>query len=67
MGNKYLSPEMGFAMGINYILQTGFSIPAELSAIAVMISYWDPVQSHLPIYIAVFLIFPVGLNLAGVK
>jgi amino acid transporter len=67
MGNKYLSPEIGFAMGINYILQTGFSIPAELSAIAVMISYWDPVQSHMPAYIATFLILPVGLNLAGVK
>jgi amino acid transporter len=67
MGNKYLSPEMGFAMGINYILQTGFAVPTEITAIAVMIGYWDPDASHIPVYIAVFLLLSIGINLVGVK
>lgn len=67
MGNKYLSPEMGFAMGINYILQTGFAVPTEITAIAVMIGYWDPDTSHIPVYIAVFLLLSIGINLVGVK
>ncbi|GFZ50374.1 hypothetical protein JCM24511_08131 [Saitozyma sp. JCM 24511] len=67
MGNKYISPEVGFAMGINSILQYGLAIPAEISAIAVMIGYWDPVTSHVPVYIAVFLLVSIGINLVGIK
>jgi amino acid transporter len=40
MGNKCISPEVGFAMGINSILQYGLAIPSEISAIGVMIGYW---------------------------
>lgn len=67
MGNKYISPEAGFAMGINYILQTGLAIPTELAAISVMITFWDHSSSHLPAYISVFLIVAIAINLAGVK
>lgn len=67
MGNKYISPETGFMMGINYILQTGFAVPSEISAIAVMISYWDPIVSHAPAYIATFLIISAVINLVGVR
>lgn len=58
---------MGFMMGINYILQVGLAIPAEMSAIAVMISYWDPNASHAGIYIAVFLVFCMCVNIVGVR
>lgn len=67
MGSKYLSPEAGFAMGINYILQTGFAVPTEITAAAVMISYWDPVTTHVAAYIASFLVLSIGINLLGVK
>ena len=67
MGNKYLSPEAGFAMGINYILQTGFAIPTEITAISVMISFWDSASSHAPGYITAFLVLSMGINLVGVK
>ncbi|KAM0446866.1 hypothetical protein ACHAO4_009190 [Trichoderma viride] len=67
MGTKYISPEAGFAMGINYILQTGFAVPTEITAAAVMISYWDPVTNHVAAYIASFLILSIGINLLGVK
>lgn len=67
MGNKYLSPEMGFAMGINYILLTGFTVPTEITAIGLMIGFWDESSSHLGIYIAVFLVVCVATNFLGVK
>lgn len=67
MGTKYISPEAGFAMGINYILQTGFAVPTEITAAAVMISYWDPVTNHVAAYIASFLVLSIGINLLGVK
>ncbi|GFZ49955.1 hypothetical protein JCM24511_07358 [Saitozyma sp. JCM 24511] len=67
MGNKYISPEVGFAMGINSILQYGLAIPAEISAIAVMIGYWDPVTDHVPAYITIFLLVSIGINLVGIK
>ena len=67
MGNKYIAPEAGFAMGINYILQTGLAIPTEITATAVMISYWDHVSDHVSAYIAAFLVLSIGINLLGVK
>jgi amino acid transporter len=67
MGNKYISPEAGFVMGINYILQTGLAIPSEITAAAVMISFWDPASSHVPAYLAAFLVVAIAINLVGVK
>lgn len=67
MGNKYISPEAGFAMGINYILQTGLAIPTEIAAISIMITYWDHLETHTPAYIAAFLVIAIAINLVGVK
>ena len=67
MGYNYISPAFSFAMAINYILQTGLAIPSEISAIAVMISYWDSATSHVPAYIAAFLILSIITNVVGVK
>ncbi|WWC88923.1 uncharacterized protein L201_003838 [Kwoniella dendrophila CBS 6074] len=66
-GNKYVDPAMGFMMGVNYILQVGLAIPAEMSAIAVMIGFWDDNTAHVPIYIAVFLVVCVAINVVGVR
>lgn len=67
MGNKYVDPAFGFMMGINYILQTGMAIPSEMSAIGVMIGYWDSNTSHVAIYIAVFLVLCIIINVVGVR
>ncbi|KAJ4386144.1 hypothetical protein N0V93_009037 [Gnomoniopsis smithogilvyi] len=67
MGNRYVSPEMGFAMGINYVLLTGFTVPTEITAIGLMIGFWDESSTHLAIYIAVFLVVCIATNFLGVK
>lgn len=53
MGNRYISPEMGFAMGINYILLTGFTVPTEITAIGLMIGFWDENTSHVSLFKAI--------------
>ena len=53
--------------GINYILQTGLTFPGELSAIAILISYWDDNSKHAGAYITAFLIATMLMNVVGVK
>ena len=67
MGNTYIDPSAGFAMGINYILQTGLAIPSEGSAIASLATYWDDNSNHAAIYIAAFLVLCIAINIVGVK
>lgn len=49
------------------MLQVGFGIPSELSAIAVLFSFWDKDANHAAIYIAVFLVIMALINVIGVK
>ncbi|TXT13412.1 hypothetical protein VHUM_00779 [Vanrija humicola] len=67
MGTRYVDPAFGFMMGINYILQTGLTFPGELSAIAILISYWDDNAKHAGAYITAFLIATLLMNIVGVK
>ncbi|KAL1404843.1 hypothetical protein Q8F55_008454 [Vanrija albida] len=67
MTTKYFDPALGFMCGVNYILQAGFGIPTELAAIAILFSYWDTNSKHAAIYIIVFLILTVAVNIIGVK
>lgn len=34
-------------MGINYVLLTGFTVPTEITAIGLMIGFWDTNSSHV--------------------
>lgn len=49
------------------MLQVGFGIPSELSAIAVLFSFWDKAANHAAIYISVFLVIMALINVIGVK
>lgn len=59
MATKYADPALGFMSGINYTLSTGFGIPSEISAIAVLFTYWDHNTAHAPAYIALFIVLTV--------
>ncbi len=67
MGHNYVDPAYGVLMGVNYLLQTGMAIPSEMSAIAVMLQYWDHDAKHVALYIAIFLVLCVGINIVGVR
>ncbi|KAL8280448.1 hypothetical protein RQP46_007096 [Phenoliferia psychrophenolica] len=58
MASRFVDPGLSFAMGWNYAYNWIIVLPAELSAAAVLISYWDD-TTNAGVYIAVITI--VGL------
>ncbi|KAI9744809.1 MAG: glyceraldehyde-3-phosphate dehydrogenase 1 [Claussenomyces sp. TS43310] len=63
---RFLDPAWGFAMGWNYALQWLVILPTEVIAASITINYWG---SNLPhaIFVTIFLIAIVSINLVGVK
>ncbi|KAL9939770.1 hypothetical protein V8E36_001587 [Tilletia maclaganii] len=65
---RFIDPAWGFAMGWNYWLQWFVILPFELTVATVVIEYWDPDGSISPgIWIAIFLVIVLFINLFGVK
>ncbi|OOF98692.1 hypothetical protein ASPCADRAFT_162354 [Aspergillus carbonarius ITEM 5010] len=42
LAGRFVSPELGFAMGVLYVYNYIIVLPAEISAAAVLITYWTP-------------------------
>ncbi|KAF4969823.1 hypothetical protein FZEAL_10156, partial [Fusarium zealandicum] len=63
---RFLDPSWGFAMGWNYCLQWLFTLPLELIAASFTIGYWNEHISK-SIFVAIFLVVIVVINLFGVK
>ncbi len=60
-----LSASLFFAMGWNYWYNWVIVLPAELSAAAVLMSYWS--DANPAIWISVFLVVVVAINLLGTR
>lgn len=54
-------------MGCVYVCSVGLSVPSEMSAVAVLIGYWDKKSNHAAIYITVFLVITWAVNIVGVR
>lgn len=68
MATRFVDPAMGFALGYNYWYSWAITTPVELSAIAIVISYWDPDQKiHPAVWIAIFFVLVCAINFLGVK
>ncbi|WOO80864.1 putative amino-acid permease [Vanrija pseudolonga] len=67
MGNRYIDPAYGAMMGLNYIFQVGIGVPAELSALASLVGFWDKSSKHAAAYITAFLLFALFSNVVGVR
>ncbi|KAM7212965.1 putative amino-acid permease [Rhypophila decipiens] len=63
---RFLDPSWGFAMGWNYALQWIVVLPLEIIAGAMTIGYWNE-HINKSIFVTVFLIIIVIINLFGVK
>ncbi|KAK4166864.1 putative amino-acid permease [Cladorrhinum sp. PSN259] len=63
---RFLDPSWGFAMGWNYALQWVVVLPLEIIAGAMTIAYWNPALDKA-IFVTIFLIIIVVINLFGVK
>ncbi|KAK4186278.1 putative amino-acid permease [Podospora australis] len=63
---RFLDPSWGFAMGWNYALQWVVVLPLEIIAGAMTIGYWNE-KLNRAIFVTVFLLIIVIINLFGVK
>jgi yeast amino acid transporter len=59
---RWLDPALGFALGYNYWYSYAITLPTEITAAAIVISYWDD-KTNPGAYITVFLVVIVFINL----
>ncbi|KAH8089362.1 putative amino acid permease [Filobasidium floriforme] len=62
---RFIDPALGFALGWNYAVGYALSVASELSACAIIISYWSDLNAA--IWIAILCIPFLVLNMLGVK
>lgn len=66
-GARWVDPAFGFAMGWNYFYTQAMSIPVEVSAAQIILTFWDPDTSHFPAYLTVICLAVLAINLFGVR
>jgi len=64
LAKRFVDPALAFAMGWNYWYNWVVSFPAELSAAAVLINFWNKSINN-GVWIAVCLIFVIAINMLG--
>lgn len=65
LSERFVGKPLSFAMGWNYWYNWVIVLPAELSAAAVLMSYWS--DANPAIWISVFLVVVVVINLLGTR
>ncbi|KAL1960090.1 hypothetical protein VTO42DRAFT_262 [Malbranchea cinnamomea] len=65
-GYRYVSRSLGFALGYLYWYSMGILVPNEVTAAALVVSYW-PNNVHVGVWITIFLVVIIILNLLPVK
>ena len=65
-GFRYVSRSLGFALGYLYWYSLGILVPNEVTAAALVINYW-PNDVHVGVWITIFLVVIVILNVMPVK
>ncbi|ORY78824.1 amino-acid permease inda1 [Leucosporidium creatinivorum] len=63
---RFIDPGFGVAMGINYLLQWLVTLPLELTAAALTMSYWTDAVSPA-VWITVFWAIVIVINIVGTK
>ncbi|KAK8133734.1 amino acid permease/ SLC12A domain-containing protein [Apiospora sp. TS-2023a] len=65
----FVDPALGFAIGWNLVYGNILSIPAEITAICVLFSYWfDPVEDISPaVWIVVFIVLTAAVGFSFIR
>jgi len=63
---RWLDPALGFALGYNYWYSYAITLPTEITAAAIVISYWDE-KTNPGAWITIFLVVIVFINFCGVR
>ncbi|KAI9053112.1 hypothetical protein LZ554_003381 [Drepanopeziza brunnea f. sp. 'monogermtubi'] len=66
--SRFIDPAWGFAMGWNYALNWLVTLPLELTAASITVSYWPGAKDINPAaFVVIFWIVVVTINLFGVR
>jgi amino acid transporter len=63
---RFVDPSWGFAIGWEYAIGWLTVLPFELTAASITIQYWRD-DIHVSVWITVFLVFLVGVQIFGVR
>jgi amino acid transporter len=64
---RFVDPAFGFAVGWNYFYTNLVTIPGEINAAVLILSFWDPDEAHIPAYTAVLVVCCSLINVFGVR
>ncbi|KAF3911177.1 hypothetical protein AA313_de0209363 [Arthrobotrys entomopaga] len=64
---RFIDPAWGFAMGWNYAMNWLIVLPFELTASAVTLQFWSDKLPNQGIFIAIFLVLVIVINIFGVR
>ncbi|KZO90439.1 amino acid permease [Calocera viscosa TUFC12733] len=62
---RFVDPALGFALGWNYWYSYAVTLPNEITAAAIVISYWNQTVS-VAVWVSIFLVLIIGINFVGV-
>ncbi|KAM0756095.1 hypothetical protein T439DRAFT_341488 [Meredithblackwellia eburnea MCA 4105] len=63
---RFVDPALGFSCGWNYWGGLAITLPAEITAGSIVISYWDS-STNVSVWIAMFLVVIGSMNLVSVR
>ncbi|KAI0091605.1 general amino acid permease 1 [Irpex rosettiformis] len=64
---RWVDPALGFALGWNYWYSNAVSIPVEITAATILLTFWDSNLSHQAGYTAVVCVLVCAINIFGVR
>ncbi|KDQ19092.1 hypothetical protein BOTBODRAFT_103181 [Botryobasidium botryosum FD-172 SS1] len=64
---RWVDPALGFALGWNYFYTQAMTIPVEVTAAQIILTFWDDNPQHVAIYTAVISVCICLINLFGVR
>ncbi|KAH8929967.1 amino acid permease [Atractiella rhizophila] len=67
LATRFVDPAWSFTMGWNYWYNWTIVLPAEISAAAVLIHYWNDNSNLDPAWISIFLVVVWAINLGGAR
>ncbi|KII83798.1 hypothetical protein PLICRDRAFT_180140 [Plicaturopsis crispa FD-325 SS-3] len=65
MAERFVNPAFSFVLGYNYLYSWTIIMPAELSAVAVLVNYWNVSGVNDAVWITICLVVVVGINMFG--
>lgn len=67
LATRFVDPAFGFAMGWNYCYGFSITLPAELSAAAIVVGYWNTSHKLLALWITLFYLAIMVINFMDVR